>query len=386
MADSRFPYSDRIHTTHVGSLPRPQPLIDIMQAKAKGEPYDPAALARLLTDSTRDVVAAQVAAGIDVVSDGEFSKPSYATYVGERLTGFGGTFKGWTPGDLRDFRDYALYLIDTKQIVPEAGGGCCEGPVAVKDRRPLEEDLANFRAAVDAARPKGAFMSAASPGVIAQFQRNTYYPTEDAYIEAVADVMRLEFEAIVAAGFQVQVDSPDLAMGRHFAYSKESDESFLVAMGRNIEALNHATRNIAPERMRMHVCWGNYEGPHHRDIPLEKIVHSVLKARPAYLSLEGANPRHEHEWAVFESVRLPEGKVLIPGVIDSTSNYVEHPQVVKQRILRYAGVVGRERVMAGADCGFATFSGYPNVFPSIAWKKIESLVEGARLATQALWS
>lgn len=239
--------------------------------------------------------------------------------------------------------------------------------------------------AVAEAKPVGAFLNAASPGIVAIFQKNEFYPSEDTYIEAVAEAMRVEYEAIVNAGFQLQIDSPDLAMGCHFAFADQPHEVFLKVIDRNVAALNHALRNIPAEKVRMHLCWGNYEGPHNHDIPLEKIASRVLSAKPRYLLLEGANPRHAHEWAVFQTVKLPEDKVLVPGVIDSTSNFIEHPDVVADRILRYADVVGRDRVMAGSDCGFSTFSGYPTVFPDIAWRKLESMVEGARRATARLW-
>lgn len=376
---------DRIYTTHVGSLPRPEELLVLMRAKVDGQPYDEAALAEKVRVSVMEIVAKQVAAGIDFVSDGEMSKPSYATYVAERLTGFGGEFKGHVAGDLRDYPDYARHLVEVGSVVPSAGGACCQGPVAVKDTRALDEDLTNFRNAVDAAEPFGAFMNAASPGVVSVFQKNDYYPSEDAYIEAVAEALSAEYEAIVAAGFVLQIDSPDLAMGRHLAFAEADESDFLKVVARNVEALNYAVRNIPASKMRMHLCWGNYLGPHHRDIPLEKIVSLVLAAKPLFLALEGANPRHEHEWAVFEHVSLPEDKVLIPGVIDSTSNFIEHPEVVAQRLVRYANVVGRNRVMAGSDCGFSTVSGYPTVYPDIVWRKFESLVEGARLASGRLW-
>jgi 5-methyltetrahydropteroyltriglutamate--homocysteine methyltransferase len=377
---------NRILTTHVGSLPRPEPLLALMRAKATGDAYDAAALDRTLRDSVRDIVRRQVEAGVDLVSDGEFSKPSYATYVSERLTGFGGNGARNAAADLLDYRGYAAHLVKIGGVIPSTFGSCCQGPVAVKDTSGLDTDLANLRAAVDAARPTGAFMNAASPGVVAIFQKNAFYLDDDSYIEAVAEAMRGEYEAIVAAGFLLQVDSPDLAMGRHLAFAHLSDDEFLTVIDRNVAALNHALRNVPAERLRMHLCWGNYPGPHHRDIPLAKIAERVLKAKPRHILLEGANPRHGHEWAVFETVALPEDKVLVPGVIDSTSNYIEHPELVADRILRYANVVGRERVMAGTDCGYSTFMEVPTVWPDIVWGKMESLVEGARIASERLWA
>jgi 5-methyltetrahydropteroyltriglutamate--homocysteine methyltransferase len=357
-----------------------------MHDQAEGRPYDPAALEAELARAVNEVVRHQVDLGIDLVSDGEFSKPSYATYVSDRLTGFGGTGKIMTPADLKEFKDFSAHLVKIGGIVPRGIGSCCQGPVSVKDTTALETDLRIMKDAVAAAKPVGAFLNAASPGVVAIFQKNEFYPNDEEYIEAVAEAMRVEYEAIVAAGFQLQIDSPDLAMGCHFAFAKEPVEVFLKVVERNVEALNHALRNIPADKMRMHLCWGNYEGPHNHDIPLEKIVSRVLRAKPRYLLLEGANPRHAHEWAVFQSVELPEDKVLVPGVIDSTSNFIEHPDVVADRILRYADVVGRERVMAGSDCGFSTFSGYPTVFPDIAWRKLESMVEGAQRASAKLWA
>ena len=378
--------SERILTTHVGSLPRPESLLAIMHDQAEGRPFDPQALEAELARSVKEVVQRQVDLGIDLVSDGEFSKPSYATYVSDRLTGFGGTGKIMTPADLKEFRDFSAHLVKIGGIVPRGIGSCCQGPVSVKDTTALETDLRIMKEAVAAAKPVGAFLNAASPGIVAIFQKNEFYPSEEEYIEAVAEAMRVEYEAIVAAGFQLQIDSPDLAMCCHFAFAKEPVEVFLKVIERNVAALNHALRNIPADKVRMHLCWGNYEGPHNHDIPLEKIVSRVLAAKPKYLLLEGANPRHAHEFAVFETAKLPDDKVLVPGVIDSTSNFIEHPDVVANRLLSYADVVGRERVMAGSDCGFSTFSGYPTVFPDIAWRKLESMVEGARRASAKLWA
>jgi 5-methyltetrahydropteroyltriglutamate--homocysteine methyltransferase len=372
---------ERILTTHVGSLPRPEALLAIMQDKFAGRDYDAAALDRTLRDSVRDIVQRQVDVGIDVVSDGEFSKPSYATYVSERLTGFGGEGARNAAADLLDYRSYAAHLVKIGGVIPSTYGSCCQGRVAVKDTSGLETDLANLRAAVDAARPTGAFMNAASPGVVAIFQKNEYYPDDASYLEAVADALQGEYEAIVEAGFLLQVDSPDLAMGRHLAFAHLSDDEFLTVIDRNVEALNHALRNVPADRLRMHLCWGNYPGPHHRDIPLAKIAERVLRAKPRHILLEGANPRHAHEWAVFETVRLPEDKVLVPGVIDSTSNYVEHPELVADRLLRYANVVGRDRVMAGSDCGFGTWAGFGPIDPDICWAKFRTLAQGAALAS-----
>ncbi|SDC44290.1 5-methyltetrahydropteroyltriglutamate--homocysteine methyltransferase [Sphingomonas sp. YR710] len=377
--------ADRILTTHVGSLPRPAYLLERMRAQAAGETIDPAGLAADLVKSVNDVVARQVSIGIDLVSDGEYSKPSYATYIVERLTGFGGESRGDAAADLRAFPEFAQQQVKIGAVVPRAGGACCQGPVAAKANDGLPTDIANMKAAVDANRPVGAFINAASPGVVAVFQKNEFYPSEDAYIEAVAEALRPEYEAIVEAGFDVQLDSPDLAMSRHLTYSDLDEQSFLRIVDRNVEALNHATRNIPADRMRMHLCWGNYAGPHHFDIPFAVIAARVLKARPQMILMEGANPRHGHDWAVFRDVPLPEDKILAPGVIDSTSNYVEDPEFVAERLLRYADVVGRDRLAAGSDCGFSTFSGVPTVFPDIVWLKLASLVQGAALASKQLW-
>ena len=384
MLDISRPF-EQIFTTHVGSLPRPQALLDLLDPQPGDPAVDPGRLSGELAETVQAVVSRQVAVGISLVSDGEMSKPSYATYITERLSGFSGEFRGHAARDLLDYRAFARRQVEIGAVVPDAGGACCRDAVAVKDLRGLHEDLSRLRAAVDLAKPLGAFMNSASPGVIAVFQKNEYYPDDETYVEAVAMAMRAEYEAIVDAGFLLQIDSPDLAMGRHLAFADLSDDEFLKIAQRNVEALNLAVANIPAEKMRMHLCWGNYPGPHHRDIPLARIVDIVLDAKPAYLLLEGANPRHAHEWCVFEEVRLPDNKVLVPGVVDSTSNYIEHPDLVAERICRYAHVVGRERVMAGTDCGFSTFRDFPTVHPDIAWAKLESLVEGAYRASERLW-
>jgi 5-methyltetrahydropteroyltriglutamate--homocysteine methyltransferase len=373
--------SNRILTTHVGSLPRPDAVLGPMIAKAKGEPFDAAGLNAALDQGVADIVRKQVEIGIDLVSDGELSKPSYATYVTERLSGFGGTSKGHVARDLKDFPDYARHLIKIGGVVPRGGGACCQGPVAMKNRAPLDEDIARMSKAVAAAKPTGAFLNSASPGVVAVFQLNEHYPSEDAYVEAVAEALRPEYEAIVEAGFALQLDAPDLAMSRHVNYIDMDEAGFVKIVARNVEALNHAVRNIPAEKLRMHVCWGNYQGPHHRDIPLEKVLPEIAKAKPQMLLIEGANPRHAHEWIAFERIPVGQDKVLAPGVIDSTSNYIEHPELIAQRIEAYARIVGKERVVASTDCGFATFNTTPTVFPDITWRKLEALVEGAALAS-----
>ena len=376
---------ERILTTHTGSLPRPEALLKFILARDAGEKVDETAFQACLRDGVKDIVAQQTAAGVDVVSDGEQSKISYSTYVKDRMTGFGGEGTQLVAKDLAEYRDYTIRAVKAGTLSPIGKLPCCEGPVALKDTTALETDLRNFGAAVQAAKPEDAFLNAASPGVVAVFLENRHYPSHRAYLEALAAVLKTEYEAIVNAGFLLQIDAPDLAMGRHLRFADLSVEEFRKTAGLHIEILNHATAGIAPERMRLHLCWGNYQGPHHHDIPLEDILDVILKARPDGLSLEGANPRHEHEWEVLAGADIPEQKVLIPGVIDSTSNFIEHPELVAQRIGRYAAIVGRERVIAGSDCGFATFAGYPPVDPEIAWAKLRSLAEGARLASAKLW-
>lgn len=381
-----LPHPGRILTTHVGSLPRPASLVGLLRQKHAGEPYDEAVLDVAVESAVRDVVANQRAVGIDCVSDGEMGKVSYSTYISNRLTGFGGEVrKGHVARDLADHRELAKRMVEIGAVVPTATGCACNGPVTVKDTTELATELRHFRAAVDAVAPPYAFLAAASPGVITVFQRNEHYPSEDAYVEAVAEAMRTEYEAIVAAGFMLQLDCPDLAMNRHLGFGDADEETFLRNARLNVEALNHATRNIPGERMRMHVCWGNYAGPHHHDIPLERILPVVLAARPTFITMEAANPRHAHEWEVFETHPLPDDKVLMPGMIASTSNYVEHPRLIAQRLLKYADVVGRERVHASSDCGFSTFAGFPTVDPSVVWTKLRSLVEGARMASEVLF-
>jgi 5-methyltetrahydropteroyltriglutamate--homocysteine methyltransferase len=389
--------TDRILTTHVGSLPRAPDLLALLEARETGASCDAAAFAARLAAAVNDVVAKQVAAGIDSVCDGEQSKISYTFYVRHRLAGIG-TVEG---GDInlppqtaahRDLLDHP----DFQERLNRSRGGsawfasavvpCCTGPVAYENREPLAADLANLAAACAAARPVEAFMNAASPGVLTKFVPDRYYQDEDAYVEALARALREEYEAIAAAGFVLQIDAPDLGSARHNQYQHLSDDEFLRIAERNIAALNEATANIPPERMRMHICWGNYEGPHTHDIPLARILPAALRARPQGLSFEGANPRHAHEWEDLQAAPIPDDKVLIPGVIDSTTNFVEHPRLVAERILRYAKIVGRERVVAGADCGFATFAARNNpVAPSVVWAKLAALAEGARIATDRLW-
>jgi 5-methyltetrahydropteroyltriglutamate--homocysteine methyltransferase len=389
--------TDRILTTHVGSLPRPPDLLAFLEAREMGPGFDEAAFERSLTASVDEVVRKQVEAGIDSVCDGELGKISYTFYVRHRLSGitaFRGSETDKPPQTAahRDLLDHPDFM----QRLNQARGGtswfareavpCCTGPVTYHDRRPLETDLKNLTAACAAAKPVEAFMNAASPGVLTKFVPDRYYHDEDAYVDALASALKEEYEAITKAGFILQIDAPDLGSARHNQYQHLSDEEFLRIAERNITALNQATANIPPEAMRMHLCWGNYEGPHTHDIPLAKILDVALKARPAGLSFEAANPRHAHEWEDLRSAKIPDDKILIPGVIDSTTNFVEHPRLIAQRICHYTDIVGRERVIAGADCGFATFAFVNNaVAPSVVWAKLTALAEGAHIANDRLW-
>ena len=377
---------DRILTTHTGSLPRPDRLVELMYAKEEGKPVDARALAACVSDSVREIVARQSMVGVDVVSDGEMSKPSYATYVTERLTGFGGSSDRPKLSDLLDYPNVASqYFNDPGVLRLNMNRPCCNGPVQPKNASDAASDIANFRAALSGVDVEDPFMTAASPGVVSMFLGNTYYPTEEEFLWAVAAAMKPEYEAIIDAGFVLQLDCPDLAMTRHREFTELPLEDFRRYVARHIEVLNAAVAHLPPERMRIHLCWGNYPGPHHRDVPLAEIIDLILQARPHGLSFEAANSRHAHEWQVFENTKLPDGKVLIPGVLESMSNRIEHPELVAQRIVRFAELVGRENVIAGSDCGFGTFVGLALVEPEIAWAKLAALTEGAELASRRLW-
>ena len=374
----------RILTTHVGSLPRPDDLVEIMFAREDGIPIDKAALEERIERGVDEAVARQVAAGVDVVNDGEWPKPSYATYIKDRLDGFGGSGTSYVFQDLEDFpRSKARMAGDPGRKHRKTPA--CTAPICVRDMEAPKADAARLQAAAQRHGAVGTFMSAASPGVVGLFFRNDYYPDHESYIFALAEAMRHEYEAIVEAGIMLQVDCPDLAMGRHTQYRELTVEEFRNRMELHIEALNRALVNIPPEKVRMHLCWGNYPGPHHCDVPLEEIVDLVWKARPHAIQFEAANPRHAHEWTVFEQVRLPQGKVLIPGVIEVQSNYIEHPELVAQRILRYADRVGRDHVMAGTDCGFSIHVGTAGVDPDVVWAKLAALAQGAERASRKLW-
>jgi len=378
--------TDRILTTHTGSLPRPNDLLTMLQQKEAGEVFDPAALAARAKSAVTEIVSMQIEVGLDIVNDGEMGKPSYSTYVKDRLSGFEGTEKSapLRATDLAEFRNFA------RRGANETGVAvlkrpACTGPISYRDRNAVQVDVQNLQAAVAAARPVEAFMTAASPGVITFFLTNKYYPTHEAYLGALAEAMRTEYEAICAAGFILQVDCPDLAMSRHVQFKDLDLAEFRKTIEMHIDVLNHALVNIPPDCSRLHLCWGNYEGPHHHDVALRDILDIVLKARVGAISYEASNPRHEHEWAVFKDVKLPDGMILIPGVIDSVTNFIEHPELVAQRICNVARRVGRENVIAGTDCGFATIAGSSRVDSEIAWAKFKAMAEGARIASQELW-
>jgi 5-methyltetrahydropteroyltriglutamate--homocysteine methyltransferase len=374
--------SERILTTHVGSLPRPQDVVDVVFAEDKGEPVDRDEYDRVIAAAVTDRVRHQVDAGIDVVSDGEMSKIGYATYIRHRLSGFEvGDVPRATPADLDAyprFRDrLAAEGASARYLRP-----ICRGPIAYEHREPLERDVSRLLAALADQPVAGAFMNAPSPGIIALFQPNEYYPGLDEYLEAIAEAMRVEYEAIVDAGLMLQIDAPDLAMGRHIMYRDRPDKEFVASVARHIEAINAALRNVPADRVRLHVCWGNYEGPHHLDIPLEEIIDVILAGKPQTILFEAANPRHEHEWVVWNDTEIPDDKILAPGVIDSTSNYIEHPMLVAQRLLNYVDIVGPDRVVAGTDCGFGTWAGFGAIDPDICWAKFRSLAEGAEMASR----
>jgi len=369
-----------IDVTHVGSLPRGDELTALLLAKDHGKPYDAQEFDRVVQNAVDDAAKKQVAAGVTIVSDGELGKVGYSTYVTERLTGFGGHV------DRKPALDLAAHPALAKKLAAIMGRqefvrAACIGPVRLRTLGPARDDIRRFRAALDRqGQGVRAFMNAASPGLVTAFQPNQHYASHEAYLADLVEAMRPEYEAIVEAGFDLQLDCPDLAMARHTGYQDLDEGSFLHRVEANVEALNAATANIPTDRMRLHICWGNYEGPHDHDIPLEKVLAAVLKARPATLLFEAANPRHEHEWIVWRDAKIPADKKLAPGLIDTCSNYVEHPELIAQRLERYIAIVGIERVLAGTDCGFGTFAGYGKIDPDVTWKKLAALSEGARLA------
>ena len=376
--------TERFLTTHTGSLPRPEDLIRAMYAKEEGVPVDPSALADRVASAVEEVVRKQEEAGIDVVNDGEMSKPSYATYIKDRLSGFGGTGNTFVYQDLVAFPNLA------KRVFGDPGRSrrktpACNAAIGVRDPQAAKTDVDHLKTAFGKVKAKEMFMSAASPGVVSLFFRNDYYPSEEAYIFAIADAMRHEYETVARAGIVLQLDCPDLGMGRHIQYADLSVPEWRKKAELHVEALNHAVASIPPEQLRMHLCWGNYEGPHHCDVALADVIDIVFRARPSAISLEAANPRHAHEWTLFEKVKLPDGKILIPGVIESKSNFIEHPELIAQRIGRYAKLVGRENVMCGSDCGFGTWVGQAAVDPDVVWAKMAAMAEGARIASREFW-
>jgi 5-methyltetrahydropteroyltriglutamate--homocysteine methyltransferase len=382
--------TDRILTTHTGSLPRPKPLMDLILSREKGDKIDQARFETESNKAIEQVVAQQVAAGIDIVSDGEMSKPSYTTYIRHRVSGIEPDPRAAEKGlDIMIGRDLLAHPDFTSSrrnfsAMPFPG---CVGPLKYKDRSAIDRDIANLKAAVARAKPTDVFMTAPSPGILTRFIINLHYPDEEAYVEALAETMKTEYRAIVEAGFVLQIDCPDLGSCRNNQYRHLSDDEFRTKIAeRNIAALNGAIAGLPADRVRLHICWGNYEGPHTHDLPLLKIIDIVFKAKVQAISIEAANPRHDHEWEELKTIRIPDDKVLIPGVIDSTTNFVEHPKLVAQRLARDAAIVGRERVIAGVDCGFGTaVRADPMVVDSIVWAKLKALSEGAAIASQRLW-
>jgi 5-methyltetrahydropteroyltriglutamate--homocysteine methyltransferase len=376
--------TDRFLTTHTGSLPRPESLIRAMYAKEEGVPVDAAALSERVASAVEEVVRKQTDAGVDIINDGEMSKPSYATYIKDRLSGFGGA------GNTFVYQDLVAFPSLAKRVFGDPGRSrrktpACNAAIQVRDPRAAPTDVEHLQAACAKVGAREMFLTAASPGVISLFFRNEHYPSEEAYIFAIADAMRYEYETITRAGVVLQIDCPDLGMGRHIQYADLSLPEWRKKAELHVEALNHALANIPPDRLRMHLCWGNYEGPHHCDVALADVIDIVFRARPSAIAIEAANPRHAHEWKLFETLKLPEGKILIPGVIESKSNFIEHPELVAQRIGRYAKLVGRENVMAGSDCGFGTWVGQAAVDPDVVWAKMAAMAEGARIASSEFW-
>ncbi len=372
----------RILTTHVGSLPRSQEVVDFIFARERNEPYDPADFDAAMTRAVSETVKKQVDAGIDIVSDGETSKISYATYVKDRYTGFDGDSPRNAPADLKLFPSFLKRLAEGGGT-PQYARPMCVGPVASKGQGELEKDIANLKAAMAAHSATRGFMNAASPGVISLFLQNDFYPSREAYLAALADAMKAEYETIVAAGLDLQLDCPDLALSRHMLFTDLSDDEFVTVAGAHVEALNHALSDVPEDRVRVHICWGNYEGPHVCDIPMAQMFDTLMSVDARYVLFETSNPRHGHEWTTFRDRAgdIPDGKILVPGVVDTTTNFVEHPELIAQRIERFKDIVGPDRVIAGSDCGFGTFAGFGAVDPEIAYAKLAALSEGAALAS-----
>ncbi|MFN5009953.1 MAG: cobalamin-independent methionine synthase II family protein [Gammaproteobacteria bacterium] len=381
---------DRILTTHVGSLPRSKAVTDVVFGRERGDPISDTDFGTVIRGAVEDVVARQRSAGVDVVSDGEMSKISYATYIKDRLTGFDGDSSRDPPADLQDFPAYLAKLANSGGT-PSYRRPRCVGEIKPKDARPLADDIAWFKGALADQTDRGdpatdAFMNAASPGVIALFQPNDHYPSHERYLEALAEAMRIEYETIVSAGLLLQIDAPDLGLGGHTLFKGRPVEEYRRLAELHVEILNHALRNCPADRLRMHICWGNYEGPHHHDVPMDVVLPIALKAKPQALLFEASNPRHAHEWMCFRDTPIPQDKILVPGVLDSVTNFIEHPLLVAERIERFAAIVGRERVIAGTDCGFSTFAGFGVIDADIVYAKLSTMAEGARIASERLWS
>ena len=375
----------KILTSHVGSLPRTQDVVDFIFARENGEAYDRNGFAGCMTTACAETVRRQVEAGIDIVSDGETSKISYATYVKDRYTGFSGDSPRNAPADLKQFPGFLERLANSGGT-PQYARPMCTGEVTSKGQGELQADIDNLKAGMAAHGATRGFMNAASPGVISLFLQNQHYATREAYLAALADAMKEEYETIVGAGLDLQLDCPDLALSRHMLFADLSDDEFVKIAAMHVEALNHALRDIDPARVRVHICWGNYEGPHVCDIDMDKVFSTLMNTRARYVLFETSNPRHAHEWTVFRdrATEIPDDKVLVPGVVDTTTNFVEHPELVAQRIARFVDIVGAERVIAGSDCGFGTFAGFGAVDPDIAYSKLATLAEGAALASARL--
>ena len=368
-----------IKTTHVGSLPRTQDVVDFIFAREQGQDYDQAAFDAAMTRAVSETVKKQVDAGVDIVSDGETSKISYATYVKDRYTGFGGDSPRNAPADLKQFPTFLKRLAEDGGT-PKYARPMCVGEVKSKGQGELEKDINNLKSAMAEHGAQRGFMNAASPGVISLFLQNDFYPTREAYLAALADAMKAEYETIIAAGLDVQLDCPDLALSRHMLFNDLSDDEFIKIANSHVEALNHALSDVPADRVRVHICWGNYEGPHVCDIPMAKMFDTLMATKSRYVLFETSNPRHGHEWAVFRDRKadIPEDKILVPGVVDTTTNFVEHPDLVAQRLERFVDIVGAQRVIAGSDCGFGTFAGFGTVDPEIAYAKLSALSAGAR--------
>ena len=372
----------RILTTHVGSLPRTQKVVDFLFARERGEAYDPAAFDAAMAEAVDDTVRKQVEAGVDIVSDGETSKISYATYVKDRYTGFSGDSPRNAPADLKLFPSFLERLVNSGGT-PQYARPMCTGEVRPKGQGELAKDIANLQTAMTKHGAKRGFMNAASPGVISLFLQNQHYKTREAYLAALADAMKAEYETIVAAGLDLQLDCPDLALSRHMLFTDLSDAEFLKVADSHVEALNHALRDVPKDKIRIHICWGNYEGPHVCDIAMDKVFPVLMQTKSRYVLFETANPRHGHEWTTFRDRRkeIPDDKILVPGAVDTTTNFVEHPELIAQRLGRFVDIVGHERVIAGSDCGFGTFAGFGAVDPAIAFAKLGALRDGARIAS-----